>query len=79
MKDVDMFRIYLVVIFVLYCDLTASQNIKCFDNGEFTDAHMNCDENKNNTLQNKYGKKGFQNPYTTEIRFNYIIDESNKN
>ncbi len=74
-----MVKIYLVVVFVLYCDLIASQSIKCPDKRDFANASMICDEHQQYTLQNKYGKKGFLNPYTTEIRFNNIIDENNKN
>jgi hypothetical protein len=70
-----MFKIYLVIYFVFNLNLVASQNIECFAQGK-VEIIDNCSEN--NKLQNRYSKKGFLNPYTTEIRFNHIVvDEDN--
>ena len=72
-----MFRIYLVVLFVLLCDSVASQNIQCFGNDNLLSTHIDCDKKVNNTVQDKYGKKGFQNPYVGETRFNHIVVDGN--
>ena len=67
-----MLKRYLITMVLLYTHLSATQNMKCFDEKDLTNSSMHCYENQNNDVQNKHGKKGFLNPYTTEVRFNQI-------